>query len=151
MSKRSEKETLRAEAIATLRKLGVKPGATVYTIVTHVARSGMSRHIRCYIVTRDTRSNPSGEGMHVEHGITDITGLVANACGFTRARGSSWDLVVGGCGMDMCFHVVYTLGRRMFPNGGPLSKTNGIRERQAQSAGEAREVDGGYLLNKRDL
>jgi hypothetical protein len=148
MSKRTEKETLRAEAVATLRRMGVKPGASVYTIVTHVARSGMSRHIRCYIPTRDTFTDRDGR-KRVQQGITDITGLVANACGFRRARGSRWDLVVGGCGMDMCFHVVYTLGRVMFPNGGPLSATNEIRARQ--EADKGRETDGGYLLHKRDL
>lgn len=150
MSKASEKQAERAEAIKTLTKMGVKPGATIYTIVTHVSASGMSRHIRCYIVTRNTSTDRDGK-KRAEHGITEITGLVATACGFTRARGSKWDIVVGGCGMDMCFKVVYDLGRAMFPKGGPLAKTNGTRQAQAASAGETAERDGGYLLTKRDL
>ena len=148
MSKASEKAELQAEAIATLRKMGVKPGETVYTNVTHVARSGMSRHIRCYFVTRNTSTSRDGR-KGISHGITDITGLVSNACGFTRSRGSRWDLAIGGAGMDMCFHVVYTLGRVLFPKGGELRYTCGSRARQEASKG--RENDGGYLLTKVDL
>ena len=148
MSKRAEKEQLRNEAIKSLRKMGVKPGATVYTIVTHVARSGMSRHIRCYIPTRDSYTDRDGR-KRVKPGITDITGFVANACGFSRARGSRWDLVIGGCGMDMCFHVVYTLGQVMFPKGGPVKFSE--RRTQEERAGNAREISGGYLLHKEQL
>lgn len=151
MSKKSEKEAEKQEAIKTLRQFGVKPGATIYTNVTHVSSSGMSRNIRCYIVTRDTRTERSGEKTRkrVEHGVHDITGLVATACGFSRARGSRWDIQVGGCGMDMCFHVVYTLGRVMFPKGGKLELSP--REHQERRDGKTRETDGGYLLRKRDL
>ncbi len=114
VTKKQEKENARNEAIATLRRLGVKPGTDIYTIVTHVSKSGMSRHVRCYLHTKD--------------GIENITGLVAVALEWRRSHGANWDLIVEGCGMDMCFHTVYTLGQVMF-----------------------RETNGGYMLNKRDL
>ena len=139
--------TERDEAIRTLRKMGVKPGSTIYTNVTSVSRSGMSRTIRCYMVTRDESSRRGKK--KVEHAIHEITGLVATACGFTRARGSHWDIQIGGCGMDMCFHVVYNLGRVMFTKGGPLELSP--REHQERRDGKTIEQDGGYLLVKRDL
>lgn len=151
MTKASEKAAEKAEAIKALTKMGVKPGATIYTSVTHVSSSGMSRHIRCYIVTRNTSTDRETGKKRAEHGITEITGLVATACGFTRARGSHWDIVIGGAGMDMCFKVVYDLGCTMFPKGGTLAKTNYARRMQAERAGETVERNGGYLLNKRDL
>lgn len=154
MSKKSEKEAEKLEAIKTLRQLGVKPGATIYTNVTHVSSSGMSRHIRCYIVTRDTRTERVGEKTRkrVEHRVHDVTGLVATACGFSRARGSRWDIQIGGAGMDMGYHVCYTLGRVMFPKGAKRFVSS-IRERQAERAGNGKqgETDGGYLLNHRAL
>lgn len=149
MSKASEKMSEEIEAIKTLGRMGVKPGADVYTMVTHVSSSGMTRHIRCYIPTMNVSIDYKTGKKTRKAGITDITGLVATACGFRRDKGSRWDIVVQGCGMDMCFHVVYTLGRAMFPNGGPLDKSP--RERQERSAGEKIERDGGYLLNKKSL
>lgn len=167
MSKKSEKEAEKQEAIETLRKFGVKPGATIYTNVTHVSSSGMSRHIRCYVVTRDTRTERvesacfDADGSmrlvgektrkRVEHVVHDITGLVATACGFSRARGSGWDIQIGGCGMDMAYHVVHTLGRVMFPKGGKLEKSEPSRQHQERRDGKTRETNGGYLLRKRDL
>lgn len=135
-------------SIQHLRRLGVRPGATVYTSITHVSASGMTRHIRVYVVTRYAE-----KGRGVRHEITDITGHVAAVLGYRRARGSRWDLVVGGCGMDMGFHVVYSLGRAMFPKGGPLAKSNGVRQAQElRSDPKANtERDGGYLLHHKAL
>lgn len=157
MSKKAEKDAEKAEAIATLKRMGVKPGADVYTIVTHVSSSGMTRHIRCYVPSVNVSTDYKTGKKTRKAGITDITGLVATACGYNRAKGSRWDLVVGGCGMDMCFSVVYNLGRTMFPKGGPLEKSSPGRRHQEEREAKANgrpveaETDGGYLLNKRDL
>ena len=51
-------------------------------------------------------------------------------------------LVIGGCGMDMGFHVVYNLGRAMWPDGTP--DPHGTRN------GEP-DRDGGYALKHRWL
>jgi hypothetical protein len=156
-TKKEEKAAEKAEAISTLKRMGVKPGAEVFTIVTHVSSSGMTRHIRCFIPTTNTSTDYKTGKKTRKPGITDITGLVSTVCGYTRAKGSRWDLVVQGCGMDMCFSVVYNLGRVMFPKGGPLDKSSPGRkhqeEREAKTNGRPveGETDGGYLLQKRDL
>lgn len=64
----------------------------VYTIVTHVSRSGMSRRMRLFMVY-------AGE-------ICEITTRTARALGW-RTKGG--DLIVEGCGMDMGYHAVYSL------------------------------------------
>lgn len=141
MSKTSKTQTERDEAIAILKKLGVKPGARVYTTVNHVSKSGMSRRISVFVVTRNKSFGKT------EAGITNITHLVGRVTGY-RHTGNLDGLVVGGAGMDMGFHLVYTLGRIMFPKGGPLTKTTGGRAAQAKQSGESRETDGGYLLKQ---
>ena len=127
------KEQERKEAIDGLRKMGVKPGTTVYTNCNRVSRSGMSRVISCYIVQKGD--------------IRDISGWVAHAIGWPRDY-KHGGVKVGGCGMDMGFHVVYTLGRVMFPKGAALSKSCPSRIAQERRAGKTRETDGGYLLKQ---
>lgn len=96
-------KTNRDDAIAKLRDL-LQPGDTVHTVLRHVARSGMSRVIDCYqLVSTD------GEPRW-------LSPLVAKATGFTfNAKREA--LQVGGCGMDMGFHVVSTLSRVLYPDG----------------------------------
>jgi len=96
-------------AVERLRKTyGVKAGSTIYTTVLHVSRSGMSRTIAAYV-------SHKGE-------IHNVSYLVASAIGarFDRDRGG---VVMGGCGMDMTFALVYNLSGAMWPNG---HKCNGI-------------------------
>ena len=104
MTSKKQKAAERAEAIESLRKF-LKPGDTVTTTVMHVSRSGMSRVIRCQAIDKH-----NGEPY-----IRDISHLVATAIG------DRWDdrggVIVGGCGMDMCFATVYALGRALFPDG----------------------------------
>ncbi len=122
-------KTERLEAVEELRTI-LKPNDEVYTIVTHVSRSGMSRRIRLFVV-RD------GENRSITH-------LVARAVGYRIVRGWADSIHVDGCGMDMCFDTVYQLGRTLFPEGGPTT-----RPRNGDKSGF--ESDGGYLLTKRDL
>lgn len=92
--KPSAKVQAQNDAIEKLRAMLPK-GTTVYTAVTHVSRSGMSRRIRLWaMVDNEPRS---------------ITCLVGEAIGWTLKSGPWWELVVNGCGMDMCFHTVNTL------------------------------------------
>lgn len=81
----------------------LKPGDKVYTILRQVSRSGMSRHISTVISTQDG-------------GNYDITYLVAKVLG-ERRNEHDGGLVVGGCGMDMGFDVVYRLGHALWPQG----------------------------------
>ena len=99
MSKRTDAE--RAEAIATLRK-HLKVGDTAYTVLRHVSRSGMSRSISVVI------DGPDGPW--------DVTYLAARVLGY-RIDHRHEGLKVGGCGMDMGFHVVYSLSSVLWPDG----------------------------------
>ena len=96
MAKYSKTEI--AEAKAQLRKW-LKPGDTVHTILDHCSRSGMSRDIRVVLLK-------DGEALHPNYS-------VSVALGYPRAaRGDA--MRVGGCGMDMGFHIVHSLGYALF-------------------------------------
>ena len=102
MSKASDKAAEKAEAINQIRKY-VRPGDTVYGIVREVSRSGMSRTIDLYAVNRKDKDRP----------LAYLTGYAAKVLGYTRKdRG----MLVGGCGMDMVFHCIYSLARAIFTN-----------------------------------
>lgn len=123
-------------AIETLRE-NVKPGDTVYTIVRHVSRSGMTRDISVLLMTDD--------------GPWEVSGLVALAIGERRNRDNG-GVRVGGCGMDMGFHIVYQLGHALFPDGFTCAgegcrsndHSNGDRDRTPHH-----HTDGGYALRHR--
>jgi len=82
----------------------VKPGMRIYTALKNVSSSGMSRRISVYIPYKKANK---------ELAIMDITHDVAMVCGF-RWNSDKGELVVGGCGMDMGYHVVYSLSRTLF-------------------------------------
>jgi hypothetical protein len=113
----------RENAIKALKKI-LKPGDTVYTILRHVSRSGMMRHI----------SLIAGKDSH------DITYLAAKAMNDKIAKDGG--IKTPGCGMDMGFHLVYNLGYTLWPKGTP--KPHGTRNGEPDS-------DGGYALNQRWL
>ena len=90
------------EAITRLRET-LKPGDTVYTILRHVSRSGMSRSISVVQVGQDG-------------GVFDWTWAVARAIG-ERIDEKHDGVKMGGCGMDMGFETVYRLSWKLFPDG----------------------------------
>lgn len=94
-----------AQAILHLRDV-LKPGDTVYTVLRHVSRSGMSRNIDLYYMRDDA---PQWISAYVGHAI----GSPQSRKNWERSQG----LTVGGCGMDMGFHLVYNLGRVLFRDG----------------------------------
>lgn len=87
----------REEHCETLRKI-LPHGSTVYTVLRHVSASGMSRRIDLYTPILDHEGKP---------GLRYLTGYVANACGLRRHKGDA--IIVGGCGMDMGYHLVSNL------------------------------------------
>ena len=91
-----------AEAIGRLLS-ELTPGRTVYTKITHVSRSGMSRSISLYIVGN------TGQ-------IEDITWQVARATN-SRVDNTHGGIIMGGCGMDMGFAAVYSLSGTLYPDG----------------------------------
>jgi len=142
MSK-SKSEAERKEAIERLLRT-VAPGDTVYTIARHVSRSGMQREISLVAIDRSVIAQ-LGKNVRVhEDGVianlgrealTTLDYFAARALGYRI--GKHGGIVVGGCGMDMGFHLVYNLGRTLWPNG--TSKPHGRRNGQPDS-------DGGYAL-----
>lgn len=122
-----------------LRKL-LKPGDEVLTILRHVSRSGMMRHIDCLTM--------------VNGDVRNITKLVADATGVPTTNDCS--LKVSGCGMDMGFSVVYDLGARLWPEGfecigdrcPAADHSNGDRDRTPHNHGKGQ---GGYALRQRWL
>lgn len=103
MTKKQKQEA--QESIAFLLQHygdALRPGSTVYTVLRSVSRSGMSRDIDLYVIE-------NGEPHR-------ITFHAARACGFTYSRKTE-ALRVGGCGMDMGFHVVSTLSHVLYPDG----------------------------------
>ena len=137
-------------AMEVLRKL-LKPGDTVYTVQIHVSRSGMMREISPYVIRNNA---PRWIGYSV-------------AVLLDAPMGKREGVVVGGCGMDMGFHLVYSLSRRLFPDGfgveGELPRGRKIRPISKEMAARAVkrgaifrgnngdpsgwESDGGYALN----
>jgi len=87
-----------------IETLGLKPGDTVYTVLRSVARSGMSRRMDVYVM-RDNAPRW-------------ITGAVATLLG-SPTNGTG--MLVRGGGMDMGFHVAYSLSAKLFGDGCALS------------------------------
>jgi len=76
-------------------------GSTAHTTVVHVARSGMSRHIKVFAI--------SGER------IQNISYHVAKLLDWRFTNKEA--VFVGGCGMDMGFHLIYTLSSKLYDDG----------------------------------
>ena len=97
LSKRALQEIEQVESVERLRSLFAgdsKP--VIHTITRHVSSSGMSRDISLIYAT--------------SAGLTNITYSAALALGWPLSEKSGNRAVrVSGCGMDMGFHLVYTL------------------------------------------
>lgn len=118
-----------AEAIAQLRTW-IQPGDTVYTILDHVSASGMSRAIRVVLPTltgKSIESVPPGgkptdyvprNGINVD--FIHPNWAIGRALGLRhwKRNGREQDaLLIGGCGMDMGFHLVYELSHVLYGSG----------------------------------
>ena len=163
MSETQAAKVEREEARDKLRQW-IKPGDTVYTILRHVSRSGMQREIGIVLLKDGTDLHPNW--------------LVAKAIG--ERVGKRDGIVVGGCGSDMGFEIVYHLGHTLWPDGfgcigkgcrsndhsngdrdyAPhgLTDENGRPENREAGPGEVADGcrahwhnDGGYALNHRWL
>ena len=86
----------REAAIDKLRKL-LPPGSTVYTILRHVARSGMMRRLDVYALDTDSEGKPwmrylsgivshaTGLRFSAKGGAREDCGIVMNGCGYSQA------------------------------------------------------------------
>jgi hypothetical protein len=110
MARRTKaEEAERNESLAMLRGM-LCPGDTVFVSVKHVARSGMSRIIQPRVIRPDAEGN--GRGVDVRF----IGWHVAKVLGWRYDREHE-GIKVHGCGMDMGFHLVYSLSYVLFPDG----------------------------------
>lgn len=90
-----------------LAKYELTPGDTVYTILRSVSRSGMSRRVDVVVMSTDHDGKPYP---------ARITHLVAAVLG--NSSDPDRGMRVNGCGMDMGFHVVYSLSSKLFGGDG---------------------------------
>jgi hypothetical protein len=114
ITKAMQRQHEKDEARVALRAL-LRPGDTISTILRHCSRSGMYRSISLVVVSK-------GEQLPIDRYASTLLGEKIDRHG---------GIGVGGCGMDMGFHLVYSLSRALFPDGFgcPGRKTNaaGVR------------------------
>ena len=116
ITKKEQKELDVAYARQEILSRYLGEGDTVYTVLRSVSSSGMSRTMSLK-VARDGK-------------ILDLTYYASIILGYPLVEvNGSRALRVGGCGMDMGFHVVYSLSRGLF-----------------RAEGESN--DSGYILNQ---
>lgn len=153
----------RAEIDAAVEKLRefLKPGDTVFGIVKHVSKSGMSRSISFYKMYQ--REDGQIDYLWLSH-------LFATALDWPFDEKHE-AVKVQGCGMDMIFHTVYSVSRRLFPQGFGEKCTDQGCSFRAETEEDLRyeakylthtfhgrngdtsgwDTDGGYALNYKSL
>lgn len=105
-----------ADQIATARErlAFLKPGDVIRTKVLHASRSGMQREIGAYVARVTDDGQPY---------IADLSWAVAVLTG--QRISDRGGVIVGGVGMDMGFHLIYSLGRALYRDGVPCTGSNG--------------------------
>ena len=95
----------RQEALEKL-KSWIKKGDTLHTTIRHVSRSGMMRHISVkHLKATDNPERPVNVSNYDYH--------IARVLDLPEAPNYQ-GVKIGGCGMDMGFHLVYSLSRALF-------------------------------------
>jgi hypothetical protein len=120
LNKKEQKQADYEYAKKQLLGYYLNEGDTVYTIIRSVSASGMSRTISLKVAR-------GGQ-------ILDLTYFASVVLGWPLVeKNGSRALRVGGCGMDMGFHTVYTLASILFRD---------------KYEGQADAVDAGYSLSQ---
>lgn len=92
----------------TLKKWLEAADYKVYTDVIHASKSGMSRNIAAYIgIINDRTGKPE---------IKSISWYIAQILDWPLADKGKHAVKVGGCGMDMGFHLIYCLSCVLYRN-----------------------------------
>jgi hypothetical protein len=120
---RAEGERIYREQTAAELRKWIKPGTTIYTKLESVSGSGMSRRISLYAVMPAKKGEPAH--------IANITGQAATV--MRESVSDKGGITVTGCGMDMGFHLVYSLGASLWPKG--TRKPHGTRNGAPDTAG----------------
>ena len=102
MPAKEGKAEFREQKRQDLLKL-IKQGDTVFTILRHCSASGMSRSISLMVIV-------DGKPHVIDYTAACLMDMQVN-------KNNRQGIVVSGCGMDMGFHLVYTLARYLFPDG----------------------------------
>ena len=125
------------ESLERLQKL-LKPGDTIYCILRSVSRSGMSRDISLYFIE-------GGTPHYLDYS-------AACVLGYPMSKNSG--IKVNGGGMDMGFHLVYSLSSAVFQKGfeciGENCPSNDHRNGD-RNYSPHQHSDPGYALNYRWL
>jgi len=103
LSKKQEREQEQESAKDFLRKVfASQERPTAWTILKNVSASGMSRDMK--VCTQ------------YEERVVDITWYVskASSVGQLKERNGQRVVRVGGCGMDMGFHLIYSLSIALY-------------------------------------
>jgi len=96
-----EQERLKKEAKDYLYRY-IEAGQDVYCVLNSVSNSGMTRHITVLLpICLDGNKQ-----------IINISYYVASLLGYKFGKENS--VVVGGCGMDMGFHIINSLSIALF-------------------------------------
>jgi hypothetical protein len=113
MTETKAQETARhqSEARDQLRTL-FPAGSTVSTVVRHVSQSGMERAIVVLSPVRESATE-----------VQNVSWLVARALGW-RLHPRHDGVKVKGAGMDMTFHLVYSLASVLYGDGYALTVRN---------------------------
>jgi len=120
ITKKQQKQESYDYAKKQLLEYFVTEGDTIYTVLRSVAPSGMSR-------TMSLKVAKNGK-------ILDLTYYASVVLDYPLVEvNGSRALRVGGCGMDMGFHAVYSLARVLFRD---------------KYEGQADAVDAGYSLSQ---
>lgn len=116
----------------------LKAGDTVYTILRHCSSSGMSRVIDLIVIEKgNTNSKGKAYPRSIAHDASIVLGM--------NMHKNHYGITAGGCGMDMGFHLVYSLGSVLWGHGkdGDAVKQKFVTGRNGDTGAE---TDGGYLL-----
>ncbi len=107
MAKRTKAQIEEAESYAADLRTRIKPGDRIYTVLRSVSRSGMFRRISLFYMGKEADGTPYLSSLD----------WACNKFGMGERWGKGEGIGVGGCGMDMGYHLVYNLGRILYPDG----------------------------------
>ena len=110
-------------------------GETIYTILRHCSRSGMMRVVEAYVI-RNNRPVCIG---------AILTDDETKKLPFKRDRTRD-GYVIGGCGMDVGFELVYTIGAIAFPNGFDCMGDKCLSNDHMNGDHRSHHSDGGYAF-----
>jgi hypothetical protein len=111
-SKTEQVQADKADALRTLRR-NLVPGDTVYTVLRKYDKRTGNKVISLLALAR------CDVGPHAQPELWNISGLVSRLTGWKLGNTDMTGIKKDALGMDAGFHLVYTLGRFIWPDGYP--------------------------------